>query len=184
MAPPRTFDYDLLKRLIREHPDWTQVRYADILTADVRKRTPGAPRVLPDSVRRVVSQYRDQWQDEGIQVPQRGTLNTDLLPPTGSIAPSQRMTTPLRYLREISKQRRGEEPYTHTEAMMRRQALRWEARNRANREIVDVTDHGTVIVRPARADELDDQGNLIELAAWAIPGRDFPRQRQPLRGRG
>lgn len=184
MAPPRTFDYERLKKLIREHPDWTYPRYADELTATARAADPGAPRVLPYSVRRVVSQYRDTWQDEGLKVPLRGTVNTDLLPPTGSIAPSQRMTTPLRYLREISQQRRGEEPYTPTGAERRRQALRWEARLRENREIVDITANGIIEVRPAGADELDDQGNLLELAAWAIPGRSFPRQRQSLRGRG
>jgi hypothetical protein len=183
MAPPRTFDYDLLKRLIRDHPEWTYPRIADALTAEARTRDPGAPRVLPYSVRRVVSQYRDTWRDEGVTVPVKGTVNTDLLPPTGSIAPSQRMSTPLRYLREISKQRRGEEPYTPTEATMRRQALRWEARLRGNREIVDFNDNGTVVVRPARADELDGKGELIELAAWVLPG-GVPPQRHSLRGRG
>ena len=182
MAPPRMIDYERLKLLVREHPDWTYPRYADDLTAAAREKDPRAPRVLPDSLRRVVSQYRDQWQDEGLTFPDRGTINSDLLPPTGSVAPSQRMTTPLRYLREISKQRRGEEPYTPTEATMRRQALKWEARLRANREIVDIT-NGVVVVRPARAGELDEAGNLRELAAWAIPG-GVPPQRHSLRGRG
>lgn len=184
MAPPRTFSYERLKRLIRDHPHWTYPQYADVLTEDNRRSEPGSPRVNPDSVRRVANVYRAEWEEEGVKYPSRGTVNTDLLPPTGSVAPSQRMTTPLRYLREISKQRRGEEPYTPTEAAMRRQALRWEARLRENREIVDVTSNGIVEVRPARADELDDQGQLIELAAWAIPGRNFPRQRESLRGRG
>lgn len=183
MAPPRTFDYDLLKRLVREHPQWPYASYADILTTEARKADPRAPRVLPGSVRRVVSQYRDRWEDEGVTVPDRGTVFSDLLPPTGSIAPNQRMTTPLRYLREISKQRRGEEPYTPPEATMRRQALKWAERLRENREIVDFTDNGMVTVRPAKPDELDDEGNLLELAAWAIPG-GVPPQRHSLRGRG
>ena len=110
-------------------------------------------------------------------------MNTDLLPPTGSVSPSQRMTTPLRYLREISKQRRGEEPVGIPEATMRRQALRWEERLRENRELVDFTEQGSVVVRPARAHELDDKGELVELAAWVIPGNTPPR-RHSLRGRG
>jgi hypothetical protein len=183
MAPPRTIDYERLKRLVREHPDWTYPRYAEDLTAEARKRDPRAPRVVPDSLRRVVSQYRDQWQDEGLTVPDRGTVFKDLLPPTGSLTENQRMSTPVRYLREVSKQRRGEEPYTPTEATMRRQALRWEARLRGNREIVDFNDNGTVVVRPARADELDGKGELIELAAWVLPG-GVPPQRHSLRGRG
>lgn len=184
MAPPRTFSYERLKRLIADHPHWTYPQYADVLTEDNRRTDPGSPRVIPASVGRVVSQYRSEWEEEGVDFPSRGTVNTDLLPPTGSIAPSQRMTTPLRYLREISQQRRGEEPYTPTGAERRRQALRWEARLRENREIVDVTANGIIEVRPAGADELDDNGNLLELAAWAIPGRSFPRQRHSLRGRG
>lgn len=183
MAPPRTFDYDLLKRLVRDHPEWPYADYAEELTRDVRTRDPRAPVILPDSIRRVVSQHRAQWLDEGVPVPVRGVIHADLMPPLGSVAPNQRMSTPLRYLREISKQRRGEQPVTDSERIIRRQALRWEARNRENREIVDITEHGFVEVRPARADELDEQGNLLELAAWAIPGGVSP-QRHSLRGRG
>lgn len=183
MAPPRTFDYELLKRLVREHPEWPYADYANLLTQDARRDNPRAPRVKPDSVRRVVSQYRDEWADEGVRAPARGVVCADLLPPLGSVAPNQRMTTPLRYLREISKQRRGEAPVTDNEAIMRRQALRWEARIRANREIVDITPNGIVEVRPAMAGELDDEGRLLELAAWAIPGHEL-RARESLRGRG
>ena len=52
MAPPRTFDYELLKRLVREHPEWPYADYADVLTRDARQGNPRAPRVKPDSVRR------------------------------------------------------------------------------------------------------------------------------------
>ncbi len=183
MSPPRTFDYDLLKRLVREHPEWPYADYADMLTRDARQGNPRAPRVKPDSVRRVVSQYRDEWGDEGVQVPARGVVNSDLLPPLGSVAPSQRMSTPLRYLREISKQRRGEAPVTDNESIMRRQALRWESRLRANREIVDITPNGIVEIRPAMAGELGEDGELLELVAWAIPGYEM-RGRESLRGRG
>jgi hypothetical protein len=131
----------------------------------------------------VVSQYRDEWQDEGIHIPTRGVIMTDLLPPLGSVAPNQRMSTPLRYLREVSKHRRGEKPVTDTEAVIRRQALRWESRLRENLEIVDITAHGVVEVRPARADELGEDGQLQELAAWVLPGHEL-RSRTSLRGRG
>lgn len=183
MAPPRTFDYELLKKLVREHPEMPYDGYADVLTKDARKADPRAPRVLPGSVRRVISLYRDQWQEEGVPIPLRGVVHADLMPPTGSLAPSQRMATPVRYLREVSKARRGESPVTEHEAVSRRQALRWAARLQENREIVDISENGYVLVRPARADELDSKGNLIELAAWAIPGRQAP-QRRSLRGRG
>lgn len=183
MAPPRTFDYETVKHLLREHPEWPYSRYADQLTEEVRKTDPHAPRVLPDSVRRVVSQYRAQWEDEGTVIPVRGVVHADLAPPLGIIAPSQRMATPLRYLREISKERRGEHPVTDNERTIRGQAIRWEARLQDNRELVDVTDLGMVEVRPARADELKD-GKLIDIAAWAIPGWDTTARRRNGRGRG
>jgi hypothetical protein len=183
MAPQRTFDYDLLKRLIREHPEWSYSQYADVLTKDAWSRDPSAPRILPDSARRVVSQYRDKWMDEGVAVPARGVVHAGLLPPLGMVAASQRMATPLRYLREISKERRHEAAVSDTELVVRDRAIRWAARLQANREIVDVTDLGIVEVRPAREDELDKDGKLIELAAWAIPGYQ-PRHRVSGRGRG
>jgi hypothetical protein len=183
MAPPRTFDYDLLKRLLRDHPEKPYADYADVLTVDARRKDPHAPRVKPDAVRRVVSQYRDDWKDEGLVLPARGVVMADLAPPLGTVAPNQRMTTPLRYLREISKERRGEAPVTENEAIVRRQAIRWEARMMENREIVDIIATGTVEVRPARADELDKDGNLLELAAWALPGWEPPARRNG-RGRG
>jgi len=184
MPPPRTFDYELLKRLVREHPEWPYANYADLLTRDARKADPHAPAVKPGAISRVISQYRDTWEEEGVRVPARGVVHTDLLPPTGSVAPSERMSTPLRYLREISAHRRGGEPATDHQRTQRNQALRWEARLRENREIVDITANGLVEVRPARADELDEDGKLIELAAWAIPGHGLAHQRQSLRGRG
>jgi len=183
MPPPRTFDYDLLKRLLREHPEWPYAEYAARLTQDVRKREPGAPRVLPDSVRRVVSQYRDRWQEEGVKPSPRGVVHADLLPPLGSVAPNQRMSTPLRYLREVSKERRGQEPFTEAEATMRRQALKWETRLKANKEIVDLGEHGRVLVRPAKPGELASNGELREIAAWAIPGWEPLPDRRTAHGR-
>lgn len=177
MAPPRTFDYDLLKRLVRDHPGWPHDRYADVLTKDVRRSNPSAPRVLPHSISRVISLYRDKWQEEGVTLTQRGVVFGRLVPPLGAVAPSQRMATPLRYLREIAKQRQGLKPVTDNERVLRRQALRWEERMRENREIADISPNGIVVTRPAGAGELDDEGELIELAAWALPGYSLPRQR-------
>jgi hypothetical protein len=99
------------------------------------------------------------------------------------VAASQRMSTPLRYLREIAKERKGEPPVTDNERVIRGQALRWADRLLENHEIVDVTEHGMVEVRPARSDEIDKDGGLVDLAAWAVPGY-VPRHRRNGRGRG
>jgi hypothetical protein len=72
---------------------------------------------------------------------------------------------------------------SENEAIVRRQAIRWEARMRGNREIVDIIATGTVEIRPAMASEMDRDGNLVELAAWALPGWEPPARRNG-RGRG
>lgn len=182
MAPPRTFDYELLKQLVREHGDWPYSQYAEVLTADNKQAGRRPPHVKPDTVRRAVWQYREEWEDEGVRIPVRGVVLTDLLPPLGSVAPNHRMSTPLRHLREIAKERRGEHPVTDNEATMCRQALRWEARLRENLEIVDLTENGSVIIRPARKDEIGPDGDLLDLAAWVLPNWRAP-SRRPFRGR-
>src|SRR5215469_10085393 len=45
MAPPRTFSYERLKRLLRDHPTWTYPEYADVLTQDNRRDNPASARV-------------------------------------------------------------------------------------------------------------------------------------------
>jgi hypothetical protein len=182
MAPPRTFDYDKLEQLIISHPDWPYALLADELTEDNRKQDPASPRIKPDSVRRVVSQYRSEWEDRGTRMPERGVMH-ELSPPTGTVPASHRMATELRYLREVSAEQNSEAPVGDSGRARRRQALRWAERLRENREIVDLTSQGIPVVRPAGAAELDKNGNLIELAAWALPGWEPPARRNG-RGRG
>jgi hypothetical protein len=182
MAPPRTFDYDLLKRLVRDHPEQSYARYAEILTDDARQQDPYAPPVLPDSIRRVVSQYRDRWEDEGVKVPDR-KLGADIRVPLAGVSENYWMATPVRYLREIWNERNGRPALSDGTAKIRRAALRWEGRLRETREIVDITSLGEVIVRPAVPDELDEDGNLAEISAWAVPGL-APARRATRRGRG
>lgn len=172
MAPPRTFDYELLKRIIREHPEWPYATIAEVLTEDVRKDDPHAPAVMPDAVRRVVSQYRDRWRlEDGLTVPDR-RLGTDIRVPLSRVAENYWMATPTRYLREVWADRQGQPAVTGSGQDRRRAALRWEGKLRETRQIVDITSLGEVVIRPAAEHELDDQGDLIEITAWAIPGRE------------
>ena len=182
MAPPRTFDYDLLKRLIREHPDWPYARLAAALTEDVRRTDPHALDILPDAVRRVVHDYRDRWEREGTAVPDR-RLGNDIRVPLSRVSENYWMATPTRYLRELYNARQGLAPVGESGEQRRRAVLRWEARLRETGQIVDITSLGEVIVRPATPDELDDEGNPLEVAAWAVPGRE-PVPVQSRRGRG
>jgi hypothetical protein len=171
MAPPRTFSYERLRRLIVDHPAWTYAKYADVLTEDERRTNPSAPRVKPSAVRRVVSEYRDEWEEDGTRVPDR-RLGHDIRVPLTRVSENYWMATSARHLRELWQERQGNPPIGDHQKYARRQALRWEEALRENRQIVDISGKGEVIVRPAGADELDSHGDLLEIAAWALPGKE------------
>ena len=168
MAPPRTFDYDLLKQLVKNHPDWSYHQYAQVLTQDMRNKTgdPRYPAIMPNSVAAAISRNRDRWRDEGLNISdQRVPVYRELIPERWRVSPSERMATELRHLRTLARLRRGEGA-TGKEA---RQALQFERRLRSNREVVDVTQRGHVVVRPAMPWELDSTGSLTEIVAQVEP---------------
>ena len=176
MAPPRTFDYDRLKLAVREHPEWSYAQYADLLTTDNRQKDPLAPRVKPSAVGRVISLYWDAWKEDGITPSRRRLTGQDIRVPLARVSENYWMDTSVRYLREIWNARQQKPALTEHQRIARRSALKWEAGLRETRHIVDITADGRPIVRSARADELDADGNLLEITAWAIPGREVPYQ--------
>ena len=168
MAPPRTFDYDLLKELVKQHPDWSYHQYAQVLTRDMRNTTGDRnyPPVMPNSVAAAISRYKDRWAEDGLIITdQRVPVYRELIPERWRVTPSDRMATELRHLRTIARLRRGDGA-TGKEA---RQALQFERRLRANREVVDVTPRGRVVVRPAMPWELDSTGDLVDIVAQVEP---------------
>ena len=54
MARPRAFDHDALKRLALDHPEWSDERYAEILTQHNRASDPDAPAVSVNTVSSVL----------------------------------------------------------------------------------------------------------------------------------
>lgn len=168
MAPRRTFDYDLLKELIKQHPDWSYHQYGQVLTRDMRNRTgdPHYPAVMPNAVAAAISRYKDRWAQDGLFITdQRVPVYKELIPERWRVTETDRMATELRHLRTIARLRRGDGA-TGKEA---RQALQFERRLRDRREVVDVTPRGRVVVRPAMPWELDSTGNLIEIVAQVEP---------------
>ena len=168
MAPRRTFDYDLLKELVKQHPDWSYHQYAQTLTRDMRNKTgdPGYPVVLSNAVAAVISRYKDRWAEQGLIITdQRVPVYKELIPERWRITPDDRMATELRHLRTLARLRRGE----GASGKDARQALQFERRLRDNREVVDVTPRGRVVVRPAMPWELDSTGNLVEIVAQVEP---------------
>jgi hypothetical protein len=168
MAPPRTFDYELLKQLVREHPDWSYHDYARVLTLDMRNRTgdPGYPFVMPNTVAAAIGRNRDRWAEEGIRIEDnRVPVYSELIPRSWYIAPSHKMDTELRHLRVIARLRRGVE----TSSKEERQARQFEQRLRTRREVVDVSPRGRPVIRPAEPWELDETGQLREIVAQPRP---------------
>jgi len=167
MPPPRSFDYDLLKDLIREHSDWQYHEYATALTKKLRESDPDAIAILPNTVSQIFSRYRDRWKDEGVPMPERGLpahrgqqVYTELIWWQG-IPAEQRMHTYLRKLRDIARMRRGLEVGSKYGA---KQATEFEERLRATKQVVDVV-AGTPVLRLAKPEELDGTGELIEIVA-------------------
>jgi hypothetical protein len=190
MAPPRTFDYETLRRLVREHPDWSYHMYARGLTLEARKRDSKAPWVKSSAIQNVISRYRDEWNDQGDLIRFRNTRYPELLPELGRIAVDYRNHVILRRLRTLARLNRGEPVYDTSVAA---QALRWEAQRRERHEVVDISARGKPFLRAAEPWELDDQGELVALVAWLIqppdphleqkPERETPRRRPASAGR-
>lgn len=161
MAPPRTFDYDVLNQLIREHPDWSNLELAQVMTDYERKvrHDPKYPDILENSVSKVVSRYRQRWRSEDKPVRER---------PYGRIIPwpgipgEYSMRTELRHLRVLARIEAGQAKRVPPREL--RQARAFAARLRRTRQVVDITDDGEPYVRPARRDELA-HGKIRKLTA-------------------
>jgi hypothetical protein len=166
MPPPRAFDYDLLVQLLKEHPDWPLQDIADALTADNRKADPGARPVNVATVRARMHRLRF----EGEEIPLHSKRFADFMPPPGLVHRDHVMAQPLRYLREISKERRGDRPVGPDESKLRGMALSWEHNLLLMGFIADLDANGVPFTRPAEPAELDEDGKPAALAAWLLPG--------------
>lgn len=160
MPAPRLINYELLQRLMREHPDWSMGEYADALTEHMRQEDPAARRIMPSSVAAAISRFRDTWEEEGHFVRQRKAGQRRL--PWVNIPEAHWMDTPLRRLRVLDRLARGEKV---GDPKALRWALMFERRLRERSQVVDLTPQGRPVIRPARADEIDGTGALLSLYA-------------------
>lgn len=173
MARPRAFDHEQLKRLVTEHPDWSNDRYAEILTAAKRQEDPRAEEVKADSVASVISRKRDTWRLRGSEIPNRWVTYGDFLPPGGTVAAAYKNATELRYLRELAKHARGEHPAPDeaSKVKLRQSALNWRDGILADGKLIlDLDAKGKPIYRIPSKHERDNRGRPLALAAWMLPG--------------
>jgi hypothetical protein len=168
MAPPRTFDYELLKRLLREHPDWSMYQYAKALSEDNWTRDPRAPAVSHNAVATAISKNRWPWGYEGVPVNDRRVpVYDELIPREWKPAEGKRMHVHLRKLRTLARLRRGQEAGTDPKG--ERQALQFEKKLKDTRQVVDMSSRGVPYLRGAEAWEDD-------VVASPRPG-DWPEER-------
>ncbi|TVZ01220.1 hypothetical protein EAS64_33620 [Trebonia kvetii] len=164
MAPPRSFDWDLLKRLAIEHPDWGIFQYGKALDNDNAEH--GRPPVNLSSVKTVLSRKGPEWG----YAPKAVVRYDEMAPPPGTLATEHKMHTLMRYLRDLAAADRGHEPDTASGRMLRQTSLTWREEMIADRRIVDLTADGQPIVREARSEELSAEGEPLSLMAWMIHG--------------
>jgi hypothetical protein len=178
MAPPRTFDYELLKRLLREHPDWPMYLLAKTLSEDNWTRNPHAQPVRENAVATAISKHRFEWQFEGVPVgDRRNPIYDDLIPPTWKVAEGQRMHIHLRKLRTLGRLRRGTD--VGSDPKGERQALQFEGKLRETSQVVDISPKGVPYLRSAEPWELDEDGNLLDVVGRAKPA-DWPARKASL----
>lgn len=170
MAPPRTFNLDLLKQLITEHPDWTNPRYAEALTADNRANG-GRTVVTAHLVSATVTRMRQAWEAEGILVPRkrrRSQLVATLVANTGVEIPDLLQDQiQLRRLRQLDRLADGLPVGGHEGEAERARAF--EAKLRAERHVIDLYPDGTCFEREAAPHEIDTRNQLVSIVASYRP---------------
>lgn len=168
MATERTYDYDYLRKLLREHPTWSHRQIAAAITEQERtkRKDPTYPAITVHAIASVKYRYRDTWDELGDHV--RSTAKHDPMrrsQPFNNLPKDHYYDFEIQALRTLTKMARGE-PVSDKR---RKEAENITKRLRKNTEVVDMTYNGEPYIRLARPDELDGEGNLIEYAA-RFPG--------------
>jgi hypothetical protein len=170
MAPPRTFELDALKDLLKNEPDWSNVRYAQALT-DANKAKGLSIFVSPQSVAQAIYTHRWEWEAEGISIRvkrRRSGLVSALTANTGITIPDGPLQSQmeLRYMRALDRMAEGL-PVKPESLIV--PARNWEARLRRERHVIDLYPDGTVFERPAAPHELDRYNQLVSIVAAYRP---------------
>lgn len=170
MAPPRTFDVDLLKQLIQADPEQSNPQLAAALTE--HNRASGRTNIVtPHVVAATISRLRPQWEAEGIIAPRKrrtSDLVARLVRNTGTTIPDYLQDQiELRRLRQIDRIRDGLPVGGHDGEATR--ALTFEQKLIAGCQVIDLYPDGTVLIRDAAPWELDSEGHLIDIVTAYRP---------------
>jgi hypothetical protein len=157
MARPRSFDHDKLRELAVEHPDWNVERLCDELGG-----------ANPRTVRAALTRMRKSGEDIPLLY-----NRSPVMPPWGTIAAKHDRDTIVRYLQELGRRERGENPGPDeiNWRFLRQVAENWEEKTLSAGKIVDILPGG----RPQVVDAIPGQrdpatGRTKAIAAWLLPG--------------
>lgn len=167
MATERTYDYDYLRELLRDHPDWPHRQVAAAITEHERKvrNDPDYPAITVHAVASVKYRYRDTWDELGDHVESLKHDPTRRSQPFNNLPKEHYYGYEIQALRTMTKLSRGE-PVSEKR---RKEAENLTKRLRSQRSVIDLNWKGEPYIRKARPDELDGEGHLFEYAA-RFPG--------------
>lgn len=167
MALERTYDYDYLRKLLREHPEWSHRQLATAVTEHEREQRgdPGYPAITVHAIASVKYRYRDTWDELGDHVQSLSHDPTRRSQPFNNLPKEHYYDYEIQVLRTLSKIARGE-PVSDKR---RKEAESLTKKLRASGSVIDVDFQGVPYIRQSRPDEVDGEGNLIEYAA-RFPG--------------
>lgn len=167
MATERTYDYDFLRRVLREHPDWPTRQVARAVTDHERevRKDDSFPEVSIGAIASAKYRWRDTWAQQGQPIPTAAKDPTKRSQPFKNVPKEFYYSYLIQNLRVISKLSHGEAVSVKKEAEARTLMRKLDKR----KEVIDLTFRGEAITRPARPDELDSEGNLIGYSA-RFPG--------------
>jgi hypothetical protein len=167
MATERSYDYDYLRRLLREHPEWPHRQVAAAITEHERttRHDPGYPAITVHAIASAKYRYRDIWDELGDHIEAMKHDPTRRSQPFNNLPKEYRDAYEIQALRTLTRISQGE-PVTDKK---RKEAENLTRKLRNTRSVIDLDYKGEPYVREARPDELDGEGNLIEYAA-RFPG--------------
>lgn len=167
MATERTYDYDYLRKLLREHPTWPHRQIAAAITEHERqkRKDPTYPAITVHAIASAKYRYRDTW-DELAGEDGRRIVSLKHDPnlrsqPFNNLPKEHYYDYEIQALRTLSRLARGE-PVAEKR---RKEAENLAKRLRNRREVIDLNWEGKPYIRAARPDEVDGEGYLIECAA-------------------
>lgn len=163
MPTERTFDYDYLRRTLREHPEWSYRQVARAVTENERvcRNDPSYPPVSVHAIASVKMRYRDTWAENGTVVTDSKMSPVKRTQPFSGLPMQYWHNYLIQNLRILVRLANGQTELGKDTAKKAREAELLAARLDRTKSVIDVDFRGEPYIREARPDERDQEGNLL-----------------------